>query len=192
MAEDDQKKNDGGTDDTTKGSTDGTVTNDKDSPRMVPESDLLAVKNKITGLEEEVTDWKGRASKIQDDFTFLKVRHDGVADKLKSLDDVTAELGKTKELLAASIKSREELETSLLDSKRASLMASGVKDDFLKGKTLGELTLVEQAVKGLKGSNGSNSKFDLGSSGAGSTGPQTELESDLAWIERAKKTQVTK
>jgi hypothetical protein len=160
-------------------------------PKMVPERDLMAVKSKLDNLEAEVIDWRGKAAKFQDDFALMKANKEGLDTQLKSFDTVNAELSRTKDMLAASNKSREELETGLLDSKRTLLQSKGIEDKFLEGKTLSELTLVEQALHGISGNGKSSTQgFDIGSLGNGGNRPLTEMESDLRIIERARQKSV--
>lgn len=161
------------------------------TPKMVPESDLIAVKK---GLEKELTEARAEGEKsttelntqladVRQQLLQEQAAKEQLDTQLKSSiskDD----MGKVVAAKEAAEKRSEELETKLLDLRKQSLVATyKVPMETLKDKTNEQLDFMEIALKAAGGGSAAKS-FDLGG-GAGGVVPTTPLDRAKATIAEA-------
>ena len=141
---------------------------ENDTPKLVPETDLMAVKAQVAKWEEKYnTDTATLKQTADGHYTNLLAAQAAATTVAAELDALKKEaeglrpLGAEKEKLTKRIG---ELESLLLDSTRQRVLLYGVPEDKLKGKTLAELSAIEEAIK-LIGVD--TKRFDLRGSGSG-------------------------
>ena len=181
--------------------TDKTTVQDQDKakdnqPKMVPESDLLAVKR---GLEKAVTDAKASsAAEIAQLAARVDTEHQAVVERQadivrleQQLTESSADKTKAEELttsIATLTKERDKANTALLEVTKAKLASQfNVPIDSIKDKTQAELNTLEDALK-LVGAKGKvNSGYDTGPGGVGAGAvPASALDLCLTEVAEAK------
>ena len=167
-----------------------------DAPKMVPESDLLAVKR---GSEKAVTDAKASsAAEIARLTARIDTEHQTVVERQADivrlegqLEESSANKTKAEELttsIATLTKERDKANTALLEVTKAKLASQfNVPIDSIKDKTQAELNTLEDALK-LVGAKGKvNSGYDTGPGGVGAGNAQaTAHERCLAEVADAR------
>jgi hypothetical protein len=165
------------------------------TPKMVPESDLLAVKSKVDGLEAQVKELTQVKNDTHDKYLQAQVANEDLTKQVGQLQqdlqlnqyrkEQVDELQGKHDAVAAS---HEELKTKHLGLQKQ-LIASvhGVSTDKLEGKTAEELVLIAEgmALGGKGGTTQTTKEFDLGSTSP-QVARQTALEQNLEAIARAK------
>jgi len=159
-------------------------------PRMVPESDLMALKSAKDVTQKELeTAQLDLAEKVGaldlrfGELTAAKAKHQELEAQLATLQTSASEVDKLKATLAASDKSRDALSNQLVDSKRAALVLShGYKPEDVQEFGLSELTVLEKALAKLP----TNQIQASASRGGGSTGSQDGLAS-VSSLDRMKR-----
>ncbi len=139
-------------------------------PKLVPEADLLAVKH---GAEQTITDLKAQLATLQASVDSKHQESASARAKVQELETtITALQAKVTEAdtlrseLAASKASREELERSLLDSRRQALVSTyGLKLEDVKDYTKDQLAFAEQVLS--KAPRGSKGSYDRGGGAGG-------------------------
>jgi len=166
-----------------------------DAPKMVPESDLLAVKR---GLEKAVTDAKASsAAEVAQLTARVDTEHQSVLERQADIERLEKQLTESSanatkaEGLEASLKvatvERDKANDALLDVTKAKLAAQfNVPVDSLKEKTQEQLNTLEDALK-LVGAKGKvQSGYDAGPSGVTGGGVATAHELCLEEMAEAK------
>jgi len=157
------------------------------TPKMVPESDLVAVKKGAEKKEAELLSQIAEANRIKDEKHNLYLQTLAAKEQLEeqakegaTLKDKVAELEGT---LNATESSRKQLEEELLGIKRTSLAKSyNVSEESLKDKSASELKNLEDALSLVGNSNKKPANFDQGPGGISppSTGSKLdELKEEL-------------
>ena len=156
---------------------------DKGGPRMVPESDLIAVKKGLLKELEEakaghtttLTQMNTQLSEIRQQLLQEQAAKEQLDTQLKSSisqDD----MGKVIADRDAAIKRSGELDSKLLDLRRNSMATTyKVPADTLKDRTSDQLDLMEIALKAVGGGQASTKSFDLGG-GGGAASPSTPID----------------
>jgi predicted RNase H-like nuclease (RuvC/YqgF family) len=155
--------------------------------RMVPESDLLAVKSDRDKARNEIEGLKSANQSYQDSTQKLETRLTEYQQQVQRFNEVDNENKSLRDELAASKKSRGELETVLLDSKRITLKAHGLEEAFFEGKSLHELAMIEEALSKASPNNVSSSSGLDSTGGTGSARPTSLLDADLALVDKLVK-----
>lgn len=166
--------------------------------KMVPESDLIAVKlgkdtaktahdTAITDLNTQITETAERhkgelatatstAATHQESAANLKLELAGLSDVKTSLESTQTKLTEITTEAEAAKNSLAERDITLLDTRKKVLIASGVEESKLvEIKTLGELEDIEKAINILGGAkpNGDGKKITVpffGSTGGSGSG----------------------
>jgi hypothetical protein len=151
--------------------------------KMVPESDLMAVKANLTQTVSDLTTARGEIQKQEAEVTRLidlAATHQGDATTAKAR---VAELSPLEAQIAESVKtlgdekSRADAAESalsgaqkdLLDLRKANLREQyGLEDEALEGKTLSELATYGEALALLPTNGKGRARFDGGGGGGGS------------------------
>lgn len=163
------------------------------SVKMVPESDLIAVKK---GLEKQLSDSKAehetatsvattQAEEARQQLLREQAAKEQLETQLKSAisQDDMAKVIASKD--AAETRSKE-METQLLDLKRDSVAKTyNVNPDILKDKTSEQLDFMVIALKAAGGNKPDVKSFDLGG-GKGDSAPTGPLDRAKAIIEAEK------
>lgn len=160
------------------------------TPKMVPESDLLAVKAR---LDKETTEWSEKlASALQS----ADSHHSKLLAEQAAKEKLAAELEELKseaEKLRGLSPLKEQLEKELAEVHKQLLGASlkriaqvyKVPEDKLLGKTLAELNLMEETLKLVGRDTG---RFDTGATATGvGAAPLTAREKLQAGFEQISK-----
>lgn len=201
MAEDsDKTTQDGDGKDVDSGTTGSTGGKSTDSPKMVPESDLIAVKEGATKtkteLEVTIAGLKQDIDARQTSITEAVARAETADAALTKVKDDLAKLDGVPEKLAASDKAVESLTGRISGGVKSQLKEKGLEDSDLEGKSLSELELMLTAALKVSPSdnsdNGNRRRFDGGGdggAGAGNNGVSTPYETSLKEIESLKKVQ---
>lgn len=164
----------------------------KETPKLVPESDLIAVK---TGKQKEIDELTARLAeanqKADSHYSNLlasQAAKDKIAAELEEAKKEKEQLGQSKTLAEKNEKRVKELEKQLLDvSTQRLIQVYKIPEDKLKGKTLADLSAIEEALK-LVGRE--SSRFD--STGAGVSGIEgkvsamQKLRSGFDQLEKSK------
>jgi len=166
-----------------------------DAPKMVPESDLLAVKR---GLEKAVADAKASsAAEVTQLTARIDTEHQTVIERQadierleKQLTESSANATKAEELgasLKTATEERDKANSALLEVTKSKLAAQfNVPVDSLKDKTQVELNTLETALK-LVGAKGKVlSGYDTGPGGVTGSGAATALELAASEVAEAK------
>ena len=140
------------------------------APKLVPESDLLAVKH---GAEQEITGLKAQLVTLQASVDSKHQESASARAKVQELETaITVLTGKVTEVetlrseLAASKTSREELERSLLDTRKQTLVSTyGMKLEDVKDYTKDQLAFAEQVLS--KAPRGTKGSYDRGGGAGG-------------------------
>jgi hypothetical protein len=154
------------------------------SAKMVPESDLLAVKAGKEGLEKKLTEvetaLKTKVSDTENKLFTAEAKIKQLEDQLKNVNLTSTELAAVKAKLEVAEKSVTTTTSLLLDYKRQSIAAKyNIPADTLKDKTADQLSLFEEALKAVVGSKGASlgtGGYAVGTAGAG--GAAKESNSD--------------
>jgi len=156
---------------------------DKGGPRMVPESDLIAVKKGLlkeldeakAGHTTTITQINTQLSEVRQQLLQEQAAKEQLETQLKSSIS-NEDMGKVIADKDAALKRSGELESRLLDLKRNSMAATyKVPTDTLKDKTSEQLDLMEIALKAVGGGQSSTKSFDLGG-GGGAALPSTPID----------------
>lgn len=164
-----------------------------DDRKMVPESDLIAVKR---GLEKQVEDVKSASAQVISDLKSTADKHyqsllqeqtakTAVEEELKKASAKVADVEKLQTDLTNATTSREQLGTELLGLKRSNLsLQYGVTDVQLEGKSLEQLSTLEDALK-LVGPSKGTRNYDV-SGGGGGSADGTPFAAEIAELAEAK------
>lgn len=177
-------------DDITQPSGDNPVTDDR---KMVPESDLIAVKK---GLEKQIEDVKSASALVISDLKSTADKHyqsllleqtakTAVEEELKKANANVVDIEKLQTDLANATTSREQLEPKLLGLKKANMVLQyGIIDAQLDGKNLEQLNTLEEALK-LVGPGKGTRNYDI-SGGGGGSADGTPFAAEVAELAEAK------
>ena len=149
-------------------------TGNQDNRKMVPESDLLAVKSKSEGLTTELA-----ASKKNQDDTYQlllgeRASKEALTLQVGNLQTSSSDFERIKGELDVSRKTGEELTSKLLDSHRQRLATEyNISVEVLAGKTQQELDTAEEVLKVNGTRRGSG--IDNGG-GGGASAPKTSFD----------------
>jgi hypothetical protein len=142
--------------------------------KMVPESDLMAVKANLTQtvddlgkVRAEVQRLTGLAQTHQEDATTAKARVAQLSPLETQIADSEKSLGAEKARADAAESALSKSQTDLLDLRKNHLTDQfGIEAAELEGKTLAELATYAEALALIPaGSNNGRSRFDGGGSG---------------------------
>lgn len=172
---------------------------DSTSPKMVPESDLIAVKEGAaktkTELDTTIAGLKQDIDARQTSITEAVARAETADAALTKANTTLAELEGVPEKLAASDKAVEALTARISGDVKSQLKEKGMEDSDLEGKSLSELELMLTAALKVSPSTDSDNgrkRFDGGGdsgAGAGNNGVTTPYDNSLKEIESLKKAQ---
>lgn len=172
---------------------DTTKTAEGTAHKMVPESDLIAVKR---SLEKQVEDVKSASAQVISDLKVTADKHyqsllqeqtakTAVEEELKGASAKIVDIEKLQTDLANATTSREQSETKLLDLKKANLaLQYGVTEAQLEGKNLEQLSSLDEALK-LVGPSKGTRNYDI-SGGGSSAADGTPFAAELAELAEAK------
>lgn len=169
------------------------------------EADQVANTTKLTEFTNQQGTWEAEKSaliKAAADKDLSIAQHQNTSSDTKTeLETAQAALKAAEEKVVVGAESaaklitltttNEELTKSITDSMVVRLKASGVSDDILKDKSKDQLEAMEQAIAltRVNGKNNVAGSEGLGLGGGGNLAPadQTDLERDVAIINKAKK-----
>jgi len=157
--------------------------------KLVPESDLLAVKaglsKEIEELKSQLNDEKQKADTHYSNLLAERAAKDKLAAELEELRKEVEQLRPLSSAKEQAEKRISELETQLLDVQRKRInQVYRVPEDKLQNKTLAELNAIEEALK-LVGREAS--RFDVTGAGVGAEGklsPQDKLRLGFEQLKR--------
>ena len=153
------------------------------SPKMVPESDLLAVKANLTQTitdlstargeivtnKSEIDRLMGLAQTHQSDATTAKARVEELSPLETQIANSEKSLGAEKARADAAESALSEAQKGLLDLHKRNLTDKyGVEEGKLEGKTLSELATYEEALALIPANGNGRARFDGGGGGGGS------------------------
>jgi vacuolar-type H+-ATPase subunit I/STV1 len=150
-------------------------------PKMVPESDLLAVKSSKESLEQRLKEtessWKQKHSEMADKFTAAEARARDLEEKYNQSIATAEELKSAREQLEAAQTAAKDSGNRALGYRRKLLSQTfGISEDAIAEKDMVQLDSFEEALVAVKGSQGAGN-FAVGSDGAGgSARDETPLE----------------
>ena len=136
--------------------------------KLVPEKDLLAVKSKVEGLEQQLkeaqaalaskeSEWKKQLDAATNKLYTSEASVKKLEEQLKESAGAANELAGVKTKLADLEKQHTETSTKLLDAKRKTLVSQyKVAEAVVKDKDLAALDLFEEALKAVGGVAGNN------------------------------------
>ena len=165
-----------------------------DKPKMVPESDLLAVKNslgeKLTKAEQaaataiaDAEAAKASLSEAQQSKYQLEARVTELETQVKDGTSSKEELERVKGDLTNANKSVEGLTTKVLESRRRELVATfSLNPEVVKDKTLEQLDSFEEALKAVAAAKGIGN-FAVGGVTGGGQAPTTGRQKMQAGFE---------
>lgn len=161
-----------------------------DGQKMVPESDLLAIKKglgeQLDRAKAELEATKKSADGHYQNLLTERASKEEIQKSLQSAQEATKSLEQLKAELEAAKKGSEQSTKSLLDFKRQYLIdIYNVPKDAVEGKGQQELESLEQALKIVGAKRGSG--IDTGT-GGGSKSPATAREKITAGLEKLHKT----
>ena len=161
----------------------GTTGGDGDgAPKMVPESDLMAIKANLTQTVTDLTTARGEiqtqktenerltglASTHQADATTAKARVAELTPLETQIADSVTKLGAEKARADAAESALSESQKGLLDLRKRNLTEKyGVETEKLEGKTLSELATYEEALALVPANGSGRARFDGGGGGGG-------------------------
>jgi hypothetical protein len=168
---------------------------EKPAEKLVPEKDLLAVKEgaelRVQKLTEEFTakesSWKSEYSKAQDEIAKARAEASSVSDKLKAVTATAEQLNKTtaeRDVAAANAK----IISDKFLSHRLNYFTKGygIPEEKVKGKTHEQLDVFEEALAAL-GKTANFSRMDSSSppAGGGKLSPLEAAKLELKHAELA-------
>lgn len=165
----------------------------KNEPKMVPESDLLAVKRSLSkdlkdaqkAFEEEKNNLISQLTETQQNLLKAEAKVESLEEKQSQSVD-SNELTEAKSQLEAAQQSSKELAQQVLEYRRKLLSQSyGVAEDALAEKNLDQLGALEEALELTK--TISNGNYATGTGGGGSDGPETPMERAKRILDEADK-----
>ena len=150
---------------------DGNKGADQPGRKLIPESDLLAVKNRY---EKDLTDIRGSLTNLQSKYdqafqesNQLKASKSDLENQLSEARASSQEAETLRQRIAALEESKSSLEKTVLQTKRMSLAERhGFKDEDLKDYTPDQLSLLENALSKIPNRRGSIDRGGGGSSNA--------------------------
>jgi len=152
------------------------TTDNSSDTRMVPESDLMAVKANLSRLESENTDlksqlaeWKTNATTAQDTFRRVEVDRDSALTKIEDLTNQIAEIPDLRTQLASANAQLETANTRIVEGHKSTLKSLGIPDSLLEGKTPDEMMLMQNALSAVNHRPNTQARLDAGGGGGGST-----------------------
>jgi hypothetical protein len=148
------------------------------SAKMVPESDLLAVKEgakkEVERLQEtfnaQLSEVKLAKSTAENQLFEARASAKKLEETLANHNAVVLELNTTKKSLTDLQEKSKKLETDTLEAKKSILSNNyGIKRELLDTKTSEQLTLMEEALVAANVKGRGAGSYDLGGSGRGAT-----------------------
>ena len=158
-------------------------------PKLVPESDLLAVKARLKQETEHLKTQLDEASQKADTHYSSLLAEKAAKEKVAAeLEELKKEVEQLRPLTAEKEKAVErikELENLLLDVKMKGLMhVYKIPAEKLSGKTLAELNAIEEALKLVGREAG---RFDVTGAGAGAEAKLSAMEKLKAGFDQTKR-----
>lgn len=139
-----------------------------DTPGMVPVSDLMAQKAKVTGLEAELDSARSTSKAVEAERDSARSELRASQESLGKQNEELETLRGVSERLTASEKTVENFTAQVTVTTTAEANELGLTDESLKDKTLSEINLMIAAVKASKGiSADGNNTSDGDSKGDG-------------------------
>lgn len=141
----------------------------KTETKLVPEADLLAIKAKAgkdaSELQTQIATLQSKADSHYTNYLSEQAAKDKLAVELAELKKETEQLRPVKGLKEQAEAKVKELEKLLLDvSRKRLIQVYKIPDDKLQGKTLAELSAIEEALRLVGREAG---RFDLAGTGVG-------------------------
>lgn len=163
--------------------------NGEQQPKLVPESDLLAVKaaakKEADVLLAQLNEAKLKADEYYNSLLSEQAAKQALAAELEELKKEVEQLRPLSEAKKQAEKRISELETLLLDAtKQRIIQVYKVPEDKLQGKTLAELNAIEEALKLVGREAG---RFDTTGAGIGvgaELSPREKIKQGLEQISR--------
>jgi hypothetical protein len=149
--------------------------------KLVPETDLLAVKSGKEGLERKLKEneeqWKTQSSELQNKQFAAEAKTKELEEKYNSAATSAKELEEVKPKLETAQKRSEEFEKRALEYRRKLVVASynGVTADAVATKTMEQLDSYEEALKAVSASRGVGN-YAVGGAGGGTPTAESPLE----------------
>lgn len=158
--------------------------------KMVPESDLLAVKVGAEKKEASLLTQVAEANRVKEEthnnLLAMQSAKEQIEEQLKEGVATKAQVDELQTKLTAAEQAVSNSETSLLDLKRTTVASlAGVDVSTLAGKTMDQLGSLEEALK-LVGNKPKPATLDIGGGGGGTVTPTTALEQAAAEIAEAR------
>lgn len=147
-----------------------------DTPKMVLESDLLAVKAAKEGLQTKLTEATDKLSAATNSLSVVEARESELKDKLTLTTADAEELKTVKPQLETAQTAVENLTKKVLDSKRKEIAASfGIPITSLEEKDMTQLGNYEEALKAVAAQKGTGN-YATGAGGGSTAKTETALE----------------
>ncbi len=147
-----------------------------DTPKMVPESDLLAVKAAKEGLQTKLTEATTTLSEATNKLSVVEARESELKDKLTLTTADAEELKRVKPELETAQTAVKNLTGKVLDGRRKLIAGSfGIPIASLEEKTLEQLDNYEEALKAVSAQKGTGN-YAIGAGGGSTAKVETPLE----------------
>ena len=155
------------------------------SAKMVPESDLLAVKAGRESVEKKLAEvestYKSKVSETETKLFATEAKVKDLEEKLNQANLTAKEHAAVKAQLDAAAKSIESLNAKALDYRKKVIATTfQIPVDTLNGKTMEQLDLFEDALKALAVSKGSSGGGYAAGAGGGGGAAKVETSLDRA------------
>lgn len=150
------------------------------SSKMVPESDLLAVKAAREGLERKLQEtesqYRTQVSELGTKLSAAEAKAAELEAKYNTAASTLGELEVVKKQLETAQGSSRELETKALEYRRGLIAAHfNVPADTMKEKTMQQLDSFEEALRVVGASRGAGN-YAVGGGGIGPKAPESSFE----------------
>jgi predicted RNase H-like nuclease (RuvC/YqgF family) len=156
-----------------------TTTSTGGSPKLVPESDLMAIKAQLEKLSASTKDLQSAIAERDAIINQLRTELENAKASSSSTEDLSKRLAELEAELAASKESRNKLESQLVDTKISTLSQRyGVPVETLRGKSLDQLALIESVLS--KSRLPSNSFDAIGSGQTANLSAREKIKQGLA------------
>jgi vacuolar-type H+-ATPase subunit I/STV1 len=153
-------------------------------PKMVPETDLMAVKAQKERVDREVQTLKGQLDTAQREGTATKVQLETIQAELDKAKETVQEVEQLRSQAAAAEESRNRLNDRLATSLRTDLVSKyGYKAEDVKDYKLEQLELLTEALAKAPVGQSPTRRFSAGGNGAGTGAPLTGRAKILAGYE---------
>lgn len=158
-----------------------------DAPKMVKESDLLAIKSAKEGLEQKLTESTTNFSDVQNKLYAAEAREKGLQEKLTEASASAEELKEIKPKLETAQAAVESLTSKALDTRRKLIALSfGIPVTSLEEKSLTQLDDYEEALKAVSAAKGIGNYVAGAGGGSGDAVPEAPIDRAKRLVKEAE------